>query len=51
MRWSPDWKQVIPNIAESVDVSPDATEFTFKLRTDEVVGRRAVHRRRHPLLV
>ena len=33
MRWSPDWKQVVPNIAESVDVSPDARVFTFKLRT------------------
>ncbi|WP_262268848.1 ABC transporter substrate-binding protein [Microvirga yunnanensis] len=32
MRWSPDWKQVVPNIAETVNVSPDAREFTFKLR-------------------
>ena len=32
MRWSPDWSQVIPNIAESVDVSPDAKDYTFHLR-------------------
>jgi peptide/nickel transport system substrate-binding protein len=32
MRWSPDWTEVIPNIAESVDVSEDATSFTFHLR-------------------
>lgn len=32
MRWSPDWTEVIPNIAESVEVNDDATEFTFKLR-------------------
>jgi peptide/nickel transport system substrate-binding protein len=32
MRWSPDWKEVIPNIAEKVDVSPDAREYTFTLR-------------------
>lgn len=32
MRWSPDWSQVIPNIAESVEASPDATEYTFHLR-------------------
>lgn len=32
MRWTPDWSGVIPNIAESVDVNDDATEFTFHLR-------------------
>jgi ABC-type transport system substrate-binding protein len=33
MRWSPDWKtEPIPNIAESVDVAPDAKQFTFHLR-------------------
>jgi peptide/nickel transport system substrate-binding protein len=32
MRWSPDWTEVVPNIAESVDVSEDATSFTFHLR-------------------
>ncbi|WP_454850950.1 ABC transporter substrate-binding protein [Rhizobium binxianense] len=32
MRWSPDWKTVVPNVAESVDVSPDAKTFTFHLR-------------------
>jgi peptide/nickel transport system substrate-binding protein len=32
MRWTPDWKHIQPNIAQSVDVNPDATEFTFHLR-------------------
>ena len=32
MRWSPDWSQVVPNIAESVDVNDNSTEFTFHLR-------------------
>ncbi|MDF0603612.1 ABC transporter substrate-binding protein [Psychromarinibacter sp. C21-152] len=32
MRWTPDWSGVVPNIAESVDVNDDATEFTFHLR-------------------
>ncbi|MEQ7127132.1 ABC transporter substrate-binding protein [Actinopolymorpha sp. B11F2] len=33
MRWSPDWDpEPIPNIAESVDVTPDAKQFTFHLR-------------------
>ena len=32
MRWTPDWSGVIPNIAESVDVNDDATEYTFHLR-------------------
>ncbi|MEQ4209146.1 ABC transporter substrate-binding protein [Actinopolymorpha sp. B9G3] len=33
MRWSPDWEpEPIPNIAESVDVTPDAKQFTFHLR-------------------
>jgi ABC-type transport system substrate-binding protein len=33
MRWSPEWEaEPIPNIAESVDVSPDAKQFTFHLR-------------------
>ncbi|WP_417812586.1 ABC transporter substrate-binding protein [Thalassospira alkalitolerans] len=30
--WSPDWKTVEPNIAESYEVSDDATTFTFHLR-------------------
>jgi len=32
MRWTPDWKTAVPNIASSVDVNADATEFTFHLR-------------------
>lgn len=32
MRWSTDWSAVEPNIAESVDVNEEATEFTFHLR-------------------
>ncbi|NDL59740.1 ABC transporter substrate-binding protein [Phytoactinopolyspora mesophila] len=33
VRWTPDWDlAVIPNIAESFEVSPDDREFTFRLR-------------------
>ncbi|MGN6673845.1 MAG: ABC transporter substrate-binding protein [Thermomicrobiales bacterium] len=32
VRWDTAWKQVIPNVAESFQANPDATEFTFKLR-------------------
>lgn len=32
VRWSADWTEIKPNIAESWDVSDDATTFTFKLR-------------------
>lgn len=32
IRWSADWTEIKPNIAESFDVSDDATTFTFKLR-------------------
>jgi peptide/nickel transport system substrate-binding protein len=32
VRWNPEWTAVIPNIAESFEVSKDATEFTFHLR-------------------
>lgn len=32
IRWSADWTEVKPNIAESFEVSDDATTFTFKLR-------------------
>ncbi|MDQ8021828.1 MAG: ABC transporter substrate-binding protein [Moraxellaceae bacterium] len=31
-RWSMDFNKVVPNVAESWTVSPDATEYTFKLR-------------------
>lgn len=32
VRWTPDWTDIEPNVAESFEASPDATEFTFKLR-------------------
>jgi len=32
LRWSPDWSEVLPNIAESYEVSDDATTFTFRVR-------------------
>lgn len=32
VRWDADWQEVRPNIAESWEVSEDATTFTFKLR-------------------
>ncbi|KZL12747.1 ABC transporter substrate-binding protein [Pseudovibrio sp. Ad26] len=32
VRWSPDGSEVLPNIAESWDISADATTYTFKLR-------------------
>ena len=31
-RWSSDWTKVVPDIAESIDVNADATEYTFTLR-------------------
>jgi peptide/nickel transport system substrate-binding protein len=30
--WKPDFNSIEPNIAESIDVSDDATEYTFHLR-------------------
>ncbi len=32
VRWDPEWRTVIPNVAASFQASPDAKEFTFKLR-------------------
>lgn len=32
VRWTPDGSQVVPNIAESWDVSEDGTAYTFTLR-------------------
>ncbi|MEV8467582.1 ABC transporter substrate-binding protein [Fluviibacterium sp. DFM31] len=32
VRWSVDWTEIMPNIAEGWEVSDDATTFTFKLR-------------------
>ena len=31
-RWKPDFSEVIPNVAESWDISDDSSEFTFHLR-------------------
>jgi peptide/nickel transport system substrate-binding protein len=33
MRWTPDWSRSIPNVAQSVAASADATEFKFVLRS------------------
>ncbi len=32
VRWDPAWRRVIPNVAQSFQVSDDATRFTFRLR-------------------
>jgi peptide/nickel transport system substrate-binding protein len=32
VRWTPDWKGVTPDVAESYTVDPDSRVFTFKLR-------------------
>jgi ABC-type transport system substrate-binding protein len=32
VRVDPDWKDIVPNVAASYTASPDAREFTFKLR-------------------
>lgn len=32
VRWDPQWRRVVPNLAQSFEVSPDAREFTFRLR-------------------
>ncbi|MEC5397934.1 ABC transporter substrate-binding protein [Uliginosibacterium sp. H1] len=32
VRWSPDFSKVVPNVAESWTLSPDAKEYVFKLR-------------------
>lgn len=31
-RWSPDFKETLPNVAESWELSDDGTRYTFKLR-------------------
>ncbi len=32
VRWDPENARILPNVAESFTVNPEATEFTFKLR-------------------
>lgn len=32
LRWTPDWSDIVPNVAESYEANEDATEFTFHLR-------------------
>jgi peptide/nickel transport system substrate-binding protein len=32
MRWNPEWTEVVPNVAQSVEASDDALEFTLHLR-------------------
>ncbi len=32
VRWDPDWKSIIPNVAKKFEANPDGTEFTFFLR-------------------
>ena len=32
MRWDEQWTRVIPNVAQSVEINEDATEFVFHLR-------------------
>ena len=32
VRWDIEWNEIIPNIAESYEISEDATQYTFKLR-------------------
>lgn len=32
VRWSPEWTEVIPNVAESWEVSEDGRIYTFTLR-------------------
>lgn len=32
VRWDPEWTEVIPDVAEAVEVNENASEFTFSLR-------------------
>lgn len=32
LRWDPEWKRVLPNLAEGFEANDDGTEYTFRLR-------------------
>ncbi|MDR1904976.1 MAG: ABC transporter substrate-binding protein [Treponema sp.] len=32
VNWTPGWGDIVPNVAESYEVSPDSREYTFHLR-------------------
>jgi ABC-type transport system substrate-binding protein len=32
VRWSPDWSEVLPNVAESFEIEDDGRQYTFQLR-------------------
>jgi peptide/nickel transport system substrate-binding protein len=32
VRWDPEWKKIVPSLAEEYKVSDDATSYTFRLR-------------------
>src|SRR5699024_10298916 len=32
LRWSPDWNEVIPNVALAYEANDDGSEYTFSLR-------------------
>jgi peptide/nickel transport system substrate-binding protein len=32
VRWTPDWTDLVPNVAESWEINSDASEYTFHLR-------------------
>ncbi|MCR6669927.1 ABC transporter substrate-binding protein [Devosia ginsengisoli] len=52
VRWTPDWTQVVPSLAEEVTASDDATTYTFRLREGLKWSDGApLHRRRHHVLV
>ena len=51
VRWDPEYRKVVPNLAKSWEVSPDATGIHLPPpRGPALVGRRAVHDRRHHVL-
>ena len=51
VRWDPEWKTIVPNVAESWTVNPGSHGVHLQAaQGHEVVRRQAVHRRRHRLL-